>query len=79
MAYKIEAGVDKNHSIDPSYIVHYRVTDNGHLIGDGTLEYNRQAIHNDIPISENIPATVRKHVQEKIVAVAQNYINQHRP
>ncbi|AGL02696.1 hypothetical protein [Desulfoscipio gibsoniae] len=76
MAYKIETRVIEDQSIDPSYIVHYQVTDDGHLIGDGIVEYNRQAIHNDITVSESIPLEARKQVQEQIITAAQHYIKQ---
>ncbi|WP_027366221.1 hypothetical protein [Desulfotruncus alcoholivorax] len=74
--YQIAVRVDKDNSIDPSYIVHYRVTDEGRLIGDGIVQYHRLADHNDIPINENIPQETREHVKNKIVHSVNDYINQ---
>jgi len=77
VSYKIETRVDKDLSIDLSYIVHYRVTKDGALIGDGIVDYNRQAAYNDIPVSENIPPSAIKQVRKQIAAETQDYINQH--
>ncbi|TYO94689.1 hypothetical protein [Desulfallas thermosapovorans] len=76
MTLKIETRVDKDLSADPSYIVHYRVVESGRLLGDGVVEYNRQANYNNIPVNENIPAPAREQVQKQIAEAAQNHINQ---
>lgn len=76
MTLQIETRVNKDLSADPSYIVHYRVAKDGRLLGDGVVEYNRQAGYNDIPVSENIPAPAREQVQKQIAEAAQNHINQ---
>ncbi len=76
MDYKIEIRVDKDLSIDPSYIIHYQVTKDGAFISNGIVEYNRQASCNDIPVSENIPPAARKQVQQQIASAAQDYFNQ---
>lgn len=75
MGYKIETRVDKDLSCDPSYIVHYEVTRDGTLFSNGVVEYNRQANHNDIPVSKNLPLAARKQVRQQIAAAAQGYIN----
>jgi len=75
VSYQIEARVNKDLSLDPSYIVHYQVTKDGAWLGDGIVEYNRQADCNDIPVSESLPAEARKQVQKQIAAAAQDYIN----
>lgn len=75
-AYHIAVRVDKDNSIDPSYIVHYRVTDEGRLIGDGIVQYHRLAEHNDLPINENIPQETREQVKNKIAQSVNDYINQ---
>jgi len=72
--YEIAVRVDKDNSIDPSYIVHYRVTDEGRLIGDGIVQYHRLAENNDIPINENIPWATREQVKNRIVHSVNNYI-----
>ena len=74
--YHIAVRVDKDNSIDPSYIVHYRVTDEGRLIGDGIVQYHRLAAHNDLPINENIPQGTREQVKNKIAQSVNDYINQ---
>jgi hypothetical protein len=76
VSYQIETRVDKDLSLDPSYIVHYQVTKDGTLLGDGIVEYNRQADCNDIPVSENLPPATKKQVQKQIAAAAREYINQ---
>lgn len=76
MAYNIKVRVDDDHSVDPSYIIHYQVTDNESLVGDGTVEYNSQAKHNDIPVNENIPPKLREEVRKQIIKTTKNYINQ---
>ncbi|KAF1084467.1 hypothetical protein SPSYN_02245 [Sporotomaculum syntrophicum] len=76
MSYQIETKVNKDLSIDPSYIVHYRVTRNGTFVGDGIVEYNRQAVSNDLYVSDNIPPEVGKQLQQQITAAVQHYINQ---
>ena len=74
--YQIAVRVDKDNSIDPSYIVHYRVTDEGRLIGDGIVQYHRLAEHNDLPVNGDMPQETREHLKNKIVQSVNDYINQ---
>ncbi|SFR08348.1 hypothetical protein [Desulfoscipio geothermicus] len=78
MTYNVSVRVDKDNSIDPSYIIHYRVTEGERLIGDGIVEYHRQAEHNNIPVSENIPPAYREEVKRQIVEAATRYIAEQR-
>lgn len=78
MTYNVFVRVDKDNSIDPSYIVHYRVTKGERLVGDGIIEYHRQAERNNIPVSENIPPAYREEVRRQIVEAATRYITERR-
>ncbi|MBF7082191.1 hypothetical protein IT084_04275 [Desulfallas sp. Bu1-1] len=75
MAYRIAVRVDPDHSVDPSYIVHYRVTDDGRMVGDGIVQYHRLAGYNDIPVNENIPPEAREQVKRHIINSVTDYIN----
>lgn len=75
MTYQIAVRVDPDHSVDPSYIVHYRVTDDGRLVGDGIVQYHRLAGANDIPVHENIPPEAREQVKQHIISSVTDYIN----
>lgn len=56
MGIEIRTEVDRQHSVDPSYIIRYQVFENGHFLGDGVAQYHRLAEKNDF----RIPATIRK-------------------
>lgn len=76
MQHCIEVRVDGDHSVDPSYIVHYRVTDDtGRPLGDGIVQYHRLAAHNDIPVNENLPPTVRDEVRHRVTGAVTEYIS----
>jgi len=76
MTYQIEVRVDGDHSIDPSYIVHYRVTDNtGQPMGDGIVQYHRLAADNDIPVTDTIPPAARSEVRERVIGAVTDYIS----
>jgi len=78
MSYQIAVRVDRDNSVDPSYIIHYRVTDDGSLVGDGIVKYHRLAQSNDIPLHEHIPDLLKQEVREKIIDSVEDYINQRR-
>jgi hypothetical protein len=52
MSFKVLARVDKDLSVDPSYIVRYQVFENNSFIGDGVAQYHRLACDNDINIPD---------------------------
>lgn len=56
MDLEIRTEIDRQHSVDPSYIVRYQVFEGGRFIGDGVVQYHRQAAHNDY----HIPDTIRR-------------------
>lgn len=56
MDFEIRTEVDREHSLDPSYVVRYQVFERGHFIGDGVAQYHRLAGHNDY----RIPATIKR-------------------
>ncbi len=78
MSYQINVRVDQYHSVDPSYIVHYRVTENGSLVGDGIVQYHRLAAGNDIPVHEKIPPAVREELKREINRAVEDFINRRR-
>lgn len=76
MTYRIEVRVDGDHSIDPSYIIHYRVADNaGRPMGDGIVQYHRLAAHNDIPVNDTISPAVRDEIRSRVIGAVTDYIN----
>lgn len=46
--------VDRDLSVDPSYIVRYQVFDGGRFLGDGVVQYHRLADENDFAIPDTI-------------------------
>lgn len=76
MSYQIETRVDPDHSVDPSYIVHYRITRDGALVQSGMAQYHRQAQHNEIPLGEKLPRATRAAVEKQIETAVANFINQ---
>jgi len=78
LTYQIDVRVNGDHSIDPSYIVHYRVTDTtGQPLGDGIVQYHRLARNNDIPITDTIPPAARDEVRERVIGAVTGYISHH--
>lgn len=85
MDLEIRTEVDRQHSVDPSYIVRYQVFEKGHFIGDGVAQYHRLAEHNDY----RIPATIKKldgspldpetvkMIKKEINKAAEGHITQH--
>lgn len=56
MDLEIKTEIDREHSIDPSYMVRYQVFEKGSFIGDGVAQYHRLASHNDY----RVPATIKR-------------------
>jgi|GEM_PF-951438 len=56
MDLEIRTEIDREQSLDPSYIVRYQIFDNGRFIGDGVAQYHRLAGHND----HRIPAAIKR-------------------
>lgn len=56
MDLEIRTEIDREHSIDPSYMVRYQVFEKGSFIGDGVAQYHRLAGHNDY----RVPATIKR-------------------
>lgn len=56
MELEIRTEVDREHSLDPSYIIRYQVFEKGRFIGDGVAQYHRLAGHNDY----RVPATIKR-------------------
>lgn len=76
MKHRIEVRVDGDHSVDPSYIVHYRVTEqSGRPLSDGIVQYHRLAADNDIPINKNIPPAAREEVRQRVIGAVTEYIS----
>lgn len=80
----VKARINRELSLDPSYIVHYQVFEAGRIIGEGAAQYHREAGHNDIAIPEWIkrtdgsplPDNIQKKIKEEIHRAAVQYINQ---
>jgi hypothetical protein len=75
--------VDRKLSLDPSYIVRYRLFEDGSFIGDGVVQYHREASHNDIAIpgwikkdGSPLPEEILKNIKREIAQAAIQYINQ---
>ncbi|MTI83743.1 MAG: hypothetical protein FH756_07525 [Firmicutes bacterium] len=51
MEYEVRAEVDEKLSIDPSYIIRYQVFKGGNFIGDGVVQFHREAAENSIPLT----------------------------
>ncbi|GBF32934.1 hypothetical protein DCCM_2031 [Desulfocucumis palustris] len=74
MPYNILTRVEKELSVDPSYVVRYQVFDNDTFLGDGVVQYHRLASHNDISIPDSIktrggnplPPDLKEQIKEKI-------------
>ncbi|MFZ5631408.1 MAG: hypothetical protein ACOY40_01035 [Bacillota bacterium] len=56
MSFEILTRVDRDLSVEPSYIVRYQVFEDGHFLGDGVVQYHRLAEANDFAI----PGTIRR-------------------
>lgn len=56
MDLEIRTEVDREHSLDPSYIIRYQIFEKGHFIGDGVAQHHRLAEHNDY----RIPAAIKR-------------------
>lgn len=86
MDLEIRTEVDREHSVDPSYIVRYQVFESGRFIGDGVAQHHRLAGHNDY----RIPATIKRldgsqlsagaleEIKKEIGNTAKNYIDRRR-
>lgn len=82
MDLEIRTEIDREHSLDPSYIVRYQVFERGRFIGDGVAQYHRLAEHNDFRIPQTIrrldgsplEEAVRQKIKEEIGSAARNHI-----
>jgi hypothetical protein len=86
MDLEIRTEVDREHSVDPSYIVRYQVFENGRFIGGGVAQHHRLAGHNNY----RIPATIKRldgrllspetlaEIKREIDNTAKNYIDRRR-
>ena len=85
MDIEIRTEVDREHSLDPSYIIRYQVFEKGRLLGDGVAQYHRLAEHNDY----RIPATLKRldggplepalqdRIKKEITSAAKGYLSRH--
>ncbi|MCL6477458.1 MAG: hypothetical protein K6T65_03505 [Peptococcaceae bacterium] len=72
MPFEIITRVDRDLSVDPSYIVRYQVFEDDHFLGDGVVQYHRLAKHNDFAI----PGTIRRKDGSPLPGEARNKIMQ---
>lgn len=54
MPIQVLTRVDRDLSVDPSYIVRYQVFEGDRFLGDGVVQYHRLAEHNDFAIPDTI-------------------------
>lgn len=76
MSYQIDVRVDPDHSVDPSYIVHYRITKDGALVHSGITQHHRHAEHNQLPLVGKIPQETRTAVEKRIQESVAEYVKQ---
>lgn len=65
MDIKVNAKIDESLSVDPSYIVRYQVFEQGHFIGDGVVQFHREAKSNDLIIPDTIKHLNGRPLSEK--------------
>lgn len=80
MEYQVKAEVDRELSVDPSYIVRYQVFRNGRFMGDGVVQYHREAEENDIPLtglpgSEELTEEEKRYIRHQIASAAIGYLS----
>ena len=74
MSFNILTRVDRDLSVDPSYIVRYQIFEDDSFIGDGVVQYHRLACDNDINIpnyfclnnGRPLPGHLKNSIKEKI-------------
>lgn len=84
MDIEIKTEVDRVLSLDPSYIVRYQLFEDGSFIGDGVVQYHREAAHNNMVIpgwikkkdGTPLPGETRNTIKEEIARSAMQYIKQ---
>lgn len=82
MHIEVKTEVDRGLSLDPSYIVRYQLFEDGSFIGDGVVQYHREASHNDMVIpgwikkkdGSPIPEETMNSIKEEIAQAAEQYI-----
>lgn len=82
MRFTVQARVNEELSVDPSYIVQYQVFEKGHLLGNGTIQFHRQARANDLEFPDMLccldgsplPPEVQQALREKIMAAVWPYL-----
>ncbi len=54
LSFEVLARVDRDLSVEPSYIIRYQVFEDGRFLGDGVAQYHLLAEHNDIAVPDTI-------------------------
>ncbi|MFZ5646927.1 MAG: hypothetical protein ACOY30_04815 [Bacillota bacterium] len=86
MSFEILTRVDRDLSVDPSYIIRYQVFEDNVFLGDGVVQYHRKAKHNDFTIPETIrckngkplPDEVRERIFQNIYEAVKPYVTDQR-
>ncbi|HBV97235.1 MAG: hypothetical protein JL50_09185 [Peptococcaceae bacterium BICA1-7] len=81
MSFEIITRVSHDLSVDPSYIVRYQVFEDDCFLGDGVVQYHRQALHNDFVIPDLIlqkngnplPKHIKERISQKITDAVKPY------
>lgn len=84
MNIEVKTEVDRILSLDPSYIIRYQLFEDGSLLGDGVVQYHREARQNEIAIptwikridGSPLKDELLKSIKEEIEQAAIQYINQ---
>ncbi|MFZ5650770.1 MAG: hypothetical protein ACOY4I_07945 [Bacillota bacterium] len=82
MSFEILTRVDRDLSVDPSYIVRYQVFEDNVFLGDGVVQYHREAQHNDFTIPKTIrringkplPDEIRERIFQNIYEAVRPYV-----
>lgn len=80
MKYEVKAEVDEELSADPSYIVRYQVFEGENFVGDGIVQYHRQAKINDIPLTgipgeQELSEAEKRYIRHQIISAVLDYMD----
>ncbi|MHB8157386.1 MAG: hypothetical protein ACYDEQ_08345 [Desulfocucumaceae bacterium] len=82
LPFEILTRVDTDLSVDPSYIIRYQVFEDNHLLGDGVVQYHRQAQCNNFVIPDALrckdgnplPGEVKERIFQNIFEAVRPYL-----
>mgnify|MGYP001250098908 CR=1 FL=1 len=79
MKYEVRAEVDEQLSTDPSYIIRYQVFKGENFMGDGVVQFHREARENSIPLTglngaEELNTAEKDFLRQQIASAAISYM-----